>query len=44
MPDPMRREEGPGPTVCPQCHHDKIDWTNYEEWAEEHDRSAKAKL
>lgn len=25
---------GPGMTVCPQCHHDYIHWTNYDEFAE----------
>lgn len=34
MLNPIRYLKGPGPTVCMQCHHDKIDWVNYETWAE----------
>lgn len=27
------RRKGPGPTVCPKCKHDSINWINYEDFA-----------
>lgn len=26
------RLKGPGMTICPKCHHDKIKWLNYEKF------------
>ena len=28
-----RVEEGPGPTICPQCKHEYVHWLNYEAFA-----------
>ncbi len=27
------RDKGPGMTLCPDCKHDKVAWTNYESFA-----------
>jgi len=27
------RDKGPGMTLCPECKHDKVTWTNYESFA-----------